>query len=54
MTLGFGEIVRITVTNLSGVTNGAQGLTGIPKIANFSNAYFVMVLCVAAISYNFV
>jgi len=49
MTLGFGEIVRITVTNLSGVTNGAQGLTGIPKIANFSNAYFVMVLCVAAI-----
>lgn len=49
MTLGFGEIVRIAATNLTGLTNGAQGLTGIPKIANFSNVYFVMVLCVAAI-----
>lgn len=49
MTLGFGEIVRIAATNLTGLTNGAQGLTGIPKIANFSNVYFIMVLCVAAI-----
>ena len=49
MTLGFGEIVRIAMTNLNGLTNGAQGLTGIPKIANFSNVYFVMVICIAVI-----
>ena len=49
MTLGFGEIVRIVITNLTDITNGAQGLTGIPKIANFTNVYFVMALCVAVI-----
>lgn len=49
MTLGFGEIVRIAITNLTDLTNGAQGLTRIPKIANFGNVYFIMVLCVAAI-----
>jgi len=49
MTLGFGEIVRIALTNLTGLTNGAQGLTRIPKIANFTNVYFIMALCVAAI-----
>lgn len=49
MTLGFAEIVRITVTNLNSLTHGAQGLTGIPKIANFTNVYFVMVICVTVI-----
>jgi branched-chain amino acid transport system permease protein len=29
VTLGFGEIVRILVTNLRGLTNGSQGLIGI-------------------------
>jgi branched-chain amino acid transport system permease protein len=30
VTLGFGEIVRITANNLSGVTNGALGINNIP------------------------
>jgi branched-chain amino acid transport system permease protein len=31
VTLGFGEIVRILVTNLKGLTNGSQGVVGIDK-----------------------
>jgi branched-chain amino acid transport system permease protein len=30
VTLGFGEIIRITARNLDGVTNGAAGITGVP------------------------
>ncbi len=49
MTLGFAEIVRIAITNLTDLTRGAQGLTRIPTIANFTNVYFIMVICVTAI-----
>ncbi len=37
VTLGFGEIVRITATNLTGLTGGPNGLYGlpVPKIGNF-------------------
>lgn len=31
VTLGFGEIIRILVTNLRGLTNGSQGLIGIDR-----------------------
>lgn len=30
VTLGFGEIIRITASNLDGVTRGAKGIAGIP------------------------
>ena len=30
-TLGFSEIIRVVITNLQGLTNGAQGLKSIPK-----------------------
>ena len=30
VTLGFGEIIRITARNLDNVTNGASGITGVP------------------------
>jgi branched-chain amino acid transport system permease protein len=30
-TLGFGEIIRVVITNLQSLTNGAQGLKSIPK-----------------------
>ncbi len=49
MTLGFGEIVKVILTNLE-VTNGAQGLTGIPRIMSFPLAYFTMVFIVAVIA----
>ena len=38
MTLGFGEIVRIIITNLE-ITNGAQGLMGIPRLMTFPIAF---------------
>ncbi len=31
VTLGFGEIIRILVTNLKNITNGSQGIVGIDK-----------------------
>lgn len=31
VTLGFGEIIRIALNNLDGITNGPQGITGIAK-----------------------
>jgi branched-chain amino acid transport system permease protein len=32
-TLGFGEIIRVVLTNVQSVTNGALGLKGLPKFA---------------------
>ena len=49
MTLGFGEIVKTVITNLKGLTNGAQGLYGIPRIMNFSIAFWTTVIVVALI-----
>lgn len=43
ITLGFGEIIRVAINNLK-FTGGAQGLTGIPKIVNSNNSYWVAVL----------
>jgi ABC-type branched-subunit amino acid transport system permease subunit len=31
VTLGFGEIIRITASNLDGITRGARGIAGIPQ-----------------------
>ena len=36
VTLGFGEITRITVTNLQ-ITGGPNGLTGVPQVSVFSH-----------------
>jgi branched-chain amino acid transport system permease protein len=46
ITLGFGEIIRVVINNL-GFTGGAQGLSGIPKLANFTNAYWIAALTLA-------
>lgn len=48
MTLGFGEIVRVLITNMS-ITNGAQGLTGIPRIMSFPIAFWTTVFIVSFI-----
>lgn len=50
-TLGVGEIIRITILNL-GITNGARGLSGIPRLATWYSAY-VMVLIIILIVANF-
>ncbi|MFZ7133937.1 MAG: branched-chain amino acid ABC transporter permease [Eubacteriales bacterium] len=46
ITLGFGEIIRVIINNIK-ITNGAQGLTGIPKIVNFTNAYWITIVILA-------
>ncbi len=57
VTLGFGEIIRITASNLDGITRGAKGIAGIPHPQigsyNFGNSptpYFylsLVMLCLA-------
>jgi len=42
ITLGFGEIIRIAIINLSGITGGTPGLLNVPKHSSF----FVVYLCV--------
>ena len=46
ITLGFGEIIRVVIENLS-FTGGAQGLKKIPKLATLNVVYIIMILCVA-------
>ncbi len=46
ITLGTSEIIRITITNLTPLTGGAQGLKSIPKYSNFMLVYIsVEVIC---------
>lgn len=47
ITLGFGEIIRVIITNLS-ITGAAKGLSSIPKLTNFNYVYIIMVLIIAA------
>jgi branched-chain amino acid transport system permease protein len=45
-TLGFSEIIRVVLTNLQSITNGALGLKGLPK---FASTYAVWTLAVLTI-----
>lgn len=45
MTLGFSEIIRVTLINLKNITEGAQGLKGIPKFSGFLNIYIPVLIC---------
>lgn len=45
ITLGFGEIIRVIIINLS-ITGGAKGLAKIPRLTNFTAVYFIMLLVV--------
>ena len=56
VTLGFGEIVRITAVNSDGITNGPQGAFGIPHFSAFgyhwtldSLPYYYLLLVVVAV-----
>lgn len=49
MTLGFGEMVKALLTNLSGLTNGSQGLYGIPHIMTFPIAFWSTAVVVTLI-----
>jgi branched-chain amino acid transport system permease protein len=43
-TLGFSEIIRVVITNVQSVTNGALGLKGLPKYASSYTIWAVAVL----------
>lgn len=45
-TLGFGEIIRVIITNAQNVTNGALGLKGIPPNTNTFWAWGIAILTV--------
>lgn len=47
ITLGFGEIIRVAIINLPGITGGTPGLKNIPKYSSFTVVYLcVMVTCI--------
>ena len=46
ITLGFGQIVQSIVLNMR-ITGGPMGLTGIPRMTNFTIAFFAMVITIA-------
>jgi len=56
-TLGFSEIIRVVITNLQPLTNGALGLKGIPRYASsqmiWSIAIIAIVFMVALINSSF-
>ncbi len=45
VTLGFGEIIRVTILNIDAI-GGARGMPNIPPLANFAWVYAVVVLAV--------
>ena len=46
ITLGFGEIIRVAIVNLSSITGGTPGLLNIPRHTNFFLVYIcVIVTC---------
>ncbi|MDR0550816.1 MAG: branched-chain amino acid ABC transporter permease [Spirochaetaceae bacterium] len=49
-TLGFSEIVRVVLTNMQSVTNGALGLKGLPK---YASTYTIWALAVLTIIFMF-
>lgn len=49
ITLGFGEIIRIAIINLEGITGGTPGLLNIPKYSNFPVTFICLVLCCTVI-----
>lgn len=45
-TLGFAEIIRMVMVNAEKLTNGAAGLSGIPRLANWTLIFIAIVLTI--------
>ena len=43
-TLGFGEVVRVTVLNTESITGGALGLNGIPQLTQWWHVILAVVI----------
>ena len=49
ITLGFGEIIRVLIINLPGITGGTPGLMNIPKHSSFLVVYLTVIVSCALI-----
>lgn len=49
-TLGASEIIRVAILNLPNLTNGAVGISGIPRLVDWPFVYFALVLTILLIS----
>jgi branched-chain amino acid transport system permease protein len=49
ITLGFGEMIRVAIINLSWLTGGTPGLLSIPRHTNFLNLYICVIITCAVI-----
>ena len=49
ITLGFGEIIRVSIVNLPRLTGGTPGLKNIPRHSSFLVVYLCVAICCAAI-----
>jgi len=49
-TLGFSEIIRIIMVNGGSLTNGAAGLSGIPKLNDWTISFVAVVLAVTVVA----
>ncbi|MCL1884389.1 MAG: branched-chain amino acid ABC transporter permease [Defluviitaleaceae bacterium] len=49
ITLGFGEIIRVLLNNLDGLTYGARGLLNIPRYSSFLLVYICVIITCAFI-----
>jgi branched-chain amino acid transport system permease protein len=49
ITLGFGEMIRVLITNIPSITGGAQGLPQIPRHSSFLVVYICVVVCCVVI-----
>ena len=45
ITLGFGEMIRVLITNIPSITGGAQGLPQIPRHSSFLVVYLCVIIC---------
>lgn len=49
-TLGASEIIRIAILNMPNLTNGAVGISGIPRIVDWRFAYFAAVITILIVT----
>ncbi|KFN89093.1 MULTISPECIES: branched-chain amino acid ABC transporter permease [Tetragenococcus] len=49
-TLGFSEIIRIVILNMTELTNGAAGLSGIPFFADWQTAFALALICIILVA----
>ncbi|MDR2803930.1 MAG: branched-chain amino acid ABC transporter permease [Treponema sp.] len=50
VTLGFSEIIRVVLTNMQSVTNGAIGLKGLPKLASTYMIWMLVILTIVFVN----